>query len=93
MLLRHWLTACAIILTFAGGILIGNKASWKGLQEEPRADVSFSLPYAAQQSWFPPLDEYANGGEPLEETKFAALFSTLQARLAAEETLARIAHQ
>lgn len=88
MRLRYWLTGCAIALTFAGGLLIGNMAPWTGLRAQLPANLSISLPYAAQHSWFPPLDEYTNGGEPLEERKFATLFSRLQERLAAKETRA-----
>lgn len=73
MRLRYWLTGCAIVLAFAGGLLMGTMDPWTDLRGQLPANLSVSLPYAAQHSWFPALDQYANGGEPLEERKFATL--------------------
>ena len=45
-----------------------------------------ALPVAAQEAWFPPVEEYT--GEALTDEKFDALLATLRDRLEAEETLA-----
>ena len=46
------------------------------------------IPVAAERPWFPPADQYDNGGEPLSEEDFEALMAALDAAMTAEETLA-----
>ncbi len=78
----------AAVLAFAVGFLLANglpsRESPNALAETP----AFRLPIAAQRLWFPPLENFLNGGDPMADEDFEDLFSTLKGRLAAKETSA-----
>ena len=82
----------AAILAFAVGFLVAEWAPWDDSQSgtdstsETDAPHGLTLPVAAQQLWFPPMNTY--DGEKLVDEHFDALLATLQERMAAEETQA-----
>ncbi|MYA63817.1 MAG: TlpA family protein disulfide reductase [Gemmatimonadetes bacterium] len=52
------------------------------------ADVAIDIPAAALTMWYPPVQEFDNGGELLEDGRFDALMAALDEAMTAEETLA-----
>ncbi len=76
----------ALAVAGAAGIGIGFVLSsgMGGSGEAPGAD----FPMAIQQAWFPPVDDYDTGGEPLDDERLDALLSALDGALTARETLA-----
>ena len=71
---------------FAVGFVI---ADARGDPGADRDRPPINVPVAATQVWFPPLDEYDTGGEPLDDERFETLMSALDEALTARETLAR----
>lgn len=67
-----------------GFVLSGGMGGSGETGEAPGAD----FPMAIQQAWFPPVDDYDTGGEPLDDERFAALMLVLDEALTARETLA-----
>ncbi len=84
----------AVALAFLVGFALALWAPWQESQavtEAPAAEdttATFVLPVAAQQTWFPPMEEYDTGGEALADEKFDELLATFKERMEAEETLA-----
>ncbi|MDE2793613.1 MAG: TlpA disulfide reductase family protein [Gemmatimonadota bacterium] len=52
------------------------------------ADPAIDIPAAALRMWYPPVQEFDNDGEPLEDERFDALMAVLDEAMTAEETLA-----
>ena len=86
MLRNRLVPGLTAILAFAGGFLLAkglpSRESPIALEETP----AFRLPISAQRLWFPPLENFFNDGEPMEDEQFEDLLSILKERLAAEET-------
>ena len=75
-----------MIVAFGLGIVlsgsIGSSDS-SGASVSPEPDI----PAAAMGSWFPPAEQYDNGGEVLSEESFEELMSALEVAMTADETL------
>lgn len=89
---RTSLVAGGLVLAFVGGLSLawflqgGNsEALSETAVESPVAEGSdaFSLPVAAQEAWFPPVDEFKTDGGVLEDGKFDELLTLLGERLEA----------
>ncbi len=79
------LAGAAVVGIGIGFVLFGGiGASGAAGGGEPGAD----FPMAIQQAWFPPVDDYDTGGEPLDDERFDGLMSALDEALTAKETLA-----
>lgn len=80
----------AVIFAFALGFALSKWGPWEEAETETApaqaAIQGLVLPIAAQQAWFPPMEEYS--GETLEDEKFESLLATLRERLEADGTLA-----
>ena len=97
---RSWLISSALTLAFVIGFGLSHGASWLGskknvgesgqLSDLPDipARSTFALPVAAQQAWFPAIENYLVFDRPLEDEKFNALLRILEQRIGAKETLA-----
>ena len=77
----------AVVVSFGLGVLL---AGSMGAPAEDGVAVpsELDIPVAAERPWFPPADQYDNGGEPLLDEDFEALMVALDAAMTAEETLA-----
>lgn len=82
--------AGAIIVSFTVGLLISVSGSTAGTDS---AYPPIDLPAAATQIWFPPLDDYDTGGDPLDDARFGALMAALDEAMTADETLADIGRE
>ena len=78
------LAGAAVVGIGIGFVLFGSGGGSGGGGEAPGSD----FPMAIQQAWFPPVNSYDTGGEPLDDERFDALLSALDAALTAKETLA-----
>ena len=74
------------IVCFALGFVI---ADARGGTAADRDHPPINVPVAATEVWFPPLDDYDTGGEPLDDERFEALMAALDNALTARPTLAR----
>ena len=83
---RNLTTIGAVIVAFGLGFVLygstGSSDSSDG-SVSPEPDI----PAAAMGSWFPPAEQYDNGGEPLSEESFDELMSALDVAMTADETL------
>ncbi len=73
-----------VVVSFGLGVLV---ASDKEATDAETGDWQMYIPAAAARLWFPPADQYDNGGEPLSEGSFEELMAALEAAMSAEETL------
>ena len=81
--------AAALVVCFALGYLVSYLT---GESAPPGADSGIDIPAVALKTWYPPVQEFENDGEPLEDERFDALMATLDEALTAEESLADIGH-
>ena len=79
--------AGAIIVSFTLGLVISVSGSGAGSDS---AHAPIDLPAAATKVWFPPLSDYDNGGDPLDDERLDALIAALDEAMTADETLADI---
>ena len=84
--MRKFLTILSTaIISFGLGFLFALPAPRsEGAPPAPSADI----PAAAQRMWFPPVDQYDTGGEPLSDESFDELMAAFDVAMTAEETLA-----
>ena len=82
------IVALTAVVSGAAGFLLSDRVALRNLPAGLEPQSAVELPTAAKRLWFPPLSEYSNDGEPLEDGKFEALFAVLKKRVAAEETSA-----
>ncbi len=76
----------AVAVSFAlGRTSAGNSDAPDAAAEDFSAP---DFPVAIQRMWFPPIGDYVNDGEPLEDERFDELLDDLRVALEAEETLA-----
>ena len=81
--------AVAAALIVGGGIgFLGSRAA--DGPESAGTDSSIDVPATALKMWYPPVQEFENDGEPLDDERFDALMATLDEAMNAEETLADI---
>lgn len=77
--------AAALFAAFAIGFLVSRST---GESTPPGADPVVDIPAAALKTWYPPVQEFENDGEPLDDERFDALMTALDEALTADETLA-----
>ncbi|MYI45545.1 MAG: redoxin domain-containing protein [Gemmatimonadetes bacterium] len=87
---------CVIIAVgvacFLGGVVVSPMLGWHGPQiPVPASEATIGLPAAVERAWFPPIGEYENGGDALDDERFEVLMAALDAAMSAEETLADFA--
>ena len=78
---------CAVIASFGLGMVLAGGTGSPASDEEAASPLD-RIPVALQREWFPPISEYDNGGEALDEEQFDELLSRLDAAMTADETLA-----
>ena len=80
------------VSSFIVGILISPMLGWGSPESSaPASEAAIDLPAAVEQVWFPPIDEYDNGGDPLDDEQFEELMAALDAAMSADETVADFA--
>ena len=79
--------AAALIAAFAIGFVVSRST---GEATAAGADPVIDIPAVALKSWYPPVQEFENDGEPLDEERFDALMASLDEAMTADETLADI---
>ena len=77
--------AAALIVGVGIGFLVSTAADGP---ESAETDSSIDIPATALKMWYPPVQEFENDGEPLDDERFDALMATLDEAMTAEETLA-----
>ena len=77
----------AVVVSFGLGVLLAGSMGAPA-EEGVAVPSELDIPVAAERPWFPPADQYDNGGEPLLDEDFEALMAALDAAMTAEETLA-----
>ena len=77
--------AAALIVAFALGYLVSRST---GEATAADADPTVDIPAVALKSWYPPVQEFENEGEPLDDERFDALMASLDEAMTADETLA-----
>ena len=75
----------AIVVSFGLGVVLAGGIGAPG--DEPPAWEP-DIPAAAAKLWFPPAEQYDNGGEPLSDESFDELMLALEEAMTADETLA-----
>ena len=75
------------MVSFGLGVLLAGSMGAPA-EEGVAVPSELDIPVAAERPWFPPADQYDNGGEPLLDEDFEALMAALDAAMTAEETLA-----
>lgn len=81
-------TAIALPALVLGGV-ISDAANWPDLfAENPDGEIRVELPAAVTGTWFRPIGDYDNGGEPMDDALFDELMAALDVALTAPETLA-----
>lgn len=80
------------VVAFLVGALVSPMLGWGGPEgSAPASEATIDLPAAVARAWFPPIDEYDNGGEALDDEQFKELMAALDAAMSAEETVADFA--
>ena len=77
--------AAALIVGVGIGFLVSRAVDGS---ESAVATPSIDVPATALKMWYPPVQEFENEGEPLDDERFDALMATLDEAMAADETLA-----
>lgn len=88
--MKRPLIAVAIALpALVLGGFISDATGWPGLfAGNPEGEIRVELPAAVTETWFRPLGDYDNGGEPMDEALFDELMTALDVALTAPQTLA-----
>ena len=80
------------VVSFVVGILVSPMLGRDRPQQSAAASEStIALPAAVERVWFPPIDEYDNEGEALDDEQFGRLMAALDAAISAGETVADFA--
>ena len=86
--MRKSLAALALaVLVFTAGFVVSRLTDAPPVRA---ADAAGAIPAAAFQSWYPPVGEYENDGEPIEDERFDALMAAFDAAMTSDETLGDI---
>lgn len=84
MLTRSPVAVVAVgIAAFAGGFLVSRATRPVPAQ---RADSAVDLPVVALKEWYPPVQEFANRGDVLDDERLDALLAALDEAMTAEES-------
>ena len=71
------------------GALVSDAVRWPDLfGKDGEGDIHIELPAAVTKDWLPPLSDFDNGGEPLDDALFDQLMTALEVAMTAPETLA-----
>ena len=79
--------AAALIVGVGIGFLVSRTVDGSATEG---AAPSIDVPATAWKMWYPPVQEFENEGEPLDDERFDALMATLDEAMTAEETLTDI---
>lgn len=80
------------VVAFLVGALVSPMLGWGGPEGSAAAsEATIDLPAAVARAWFPPIDDYENGGGALDDEQFTELMAALDAAMSAEETAANFA--
>ncbi len=79
--------AAALIVGVGIGFLVSRTVDGSAAEG---AAPSIDIPATALKMWYPPVKDFENEGEPLDDERFDALLATLDEAMTAEETLADI---
>lgn len=80
------------VASFLVGVLVSPMLGGDGPEGSVAAsEATIDLPAAVERVWFPPIDEYDNGGDPLDDEQFEELIAALDAAMSADETVADFA--
>ena len=82
------MAAAAALIVGVGIGFVGSRAA--DGPESAGTDSSIDVPATALKMWYPPVQEFENDGEPLDDERFDALMATLDEAMTAEETLADV---
>lgn len=82
--------AAALVVSFAIGFLVSRAVDGPAVNGPAAVDTEggIDIPATALRTWYPPVQEFENEGEPLDDERFDALMATLDEAMTAEETLA-----
>ena len=79
-------------VSFLVGAIVSPMLGWDGPEGSAAAsEATIDLPAAVERAWFPPIHEYENGGEAMDDEQFARLMAALDAAISADETVADFA--
>ena len=78
---------CALIVGFGLGVLLPGRTGGPSV-EDGAGDPALEIPVAAARMWFPPAEQFDNGGAPLSDKSLDELMAALEVAMTAEETLA-----
>ena len=82
------ITAIALPSLVIGALVSHAVRSPDFFGKDGEGDIHIELPAAVTKAWFPPLSDYDNGGEPLDDELFDQLMAALDVAMTAPETLA-----
>ncbi len=91
---KHFTIIGIVVLSLLAGAFISEAAGWPDFSRQAleEGDDSF-LPAALSGEWFPPLEDYDNGGELLADELFERLMEDLDVAMNAEETQANFGRE
>lgn len=75
-----------MVVSFGLGMLLA-RGMGAPADEDAATATELEIPAAAQGLWFPPAEQYENGGEPLSDESFEELMAALEDAMTAKETL------
>ena len=76
-------------VSFLAGAFLSPMLGWHDPHSaETEAEAAVDLPAAVEQVWFPPMSEYDNGGDALDDEQFEQLMAALDVAMSADETVA-----
>ena len=78
---------CALIVGFGLGMLLPGRTGVPAI-DDGTGDPALEIPAAAARMWFPPAEQFDNGGAPLSDESFDELMAALEVAMTADETLA-----
>ena len=80
-------TAVALIVAFGLGYLVSQST---GEATASGTDPVVDIPAVALEIWYPPVQDFENDGEPLDDERFDQLMAILDKSMTADETVADI---
>ncbi len=84
---KRFTIIAAVVLSLVAGAFISEAAGWPSFSRQaPEKGAGTFLPAALSGEWFPPLEDYDNGGELLDDELFERLMEDLDVAMNAEET-------
>ncbi len=84
---KHFAIIGIVVLSLVAGAFVSEAVGWPNFSRQaPEEGTAVQLPAALSSDWFPPLEDYDNGGEPLSDALFEKLMQHLDVAINAEET-------